>query len=96
MSNFPLLMGDKKNLGESDKTDKFSSNLNTMNLNCFFNYGELTEETWGIKTLFEKLTPQIGEGGWFRKRLPHIVYASEISSKACLLFNVFSDFPTSG
>lgn len=56
-------MGDKKNLGESDKTDKFSRNLNTMNLNCFFNYGELTEETGGIKTLFEKLTPQIGEGG---------------------------------
>ena len=38
-------MDDKKNLGESDKTDKFSRNLNTMNLNCFFNYGELTEET---------------------------------------------------
>lgn len=63
MSNFPLFMGDNKNLGESDKTDKFSRNLNTMNLKGFFNYGAFTQEASGIKTLFEKLTPQIREGG---------------------------------
>ena len=78
MSNFPLFMGDNENLGESDKADKFSRNLNTMNLKGFLNYGEFTQETWGIKTLFEKLTPQIGEGGSFRKRLPHSIYTSEI------------------